>query len=174
MSAEYKQRSPGGWEIKGSRATIRHRTFKDNPFAEQGTRPISIIVEEAGMCLARDTKVRMYDLSLKNAQDIIVGDILLGPDGTSRIVENTISGIAPLFQVSQKYGNDYIVSRGHTLVVDQRCNTKSIKDDGIKNILVENFNDLGNYRKRTTYGFKNKAIEFLNPAQVFEPYYVGL
>lgn len=174
ISLENKVRVAGGTEDKGTGATIRHRTFKDNPFAEQGTRPICIIVEEAGMCLGRDTKVRMYDLSLKNAQDIVPGDILLGPDGTPRTVEGTLSGNAPLFKVSQKYGNDYVVSRGHTLVLDQRCNVNSIKDDGIKKILVEDFNSLGKYRRRTTYGIKNEVLQFSNAAEVFEPYYIGL
>lgn len=49
LIAEYKQKSPGGWEIAGSRSTIRHRTFKDNPFADQGTRPLTIVLEEIGM-----------------------------------------------------------------------------------------------------------------------------
>lgn len=48
--AEYDQKYKGGWESAGTRATIKHRTFKDNPFAEQGTRPLAIIIEEAGMC----------------------------------------------------------------------------------------------------------------------------
>ena len=46
--AEYKQKTSGGWEIKGTRATINHRTFKDNPYAEQGTRPYAIFIEECG------------------------------------------------------------------------------------------------------------------------------
>lgn len=50
VTAEYKSKQRGGWENRGTKATIRHRTFKDNPFAEQGTRPISIVVEEAGHC----------------------------------------------------------------------------------------------------------------------------
>jgi hypothetical protein len=50
ITAEYKAKQEGGWENKGTKATIRHRTFRDNPFADQGTRPITIIVEEAGHC----------------------------------------------------------------------------------------------------------------------------
>ncbi len=50
LIAERKEKTSGGWGVEGSRSTIRHRTFKDNPFAEQGTRPTWIIVEEAGHC----------------------------------------------------------------------------------------------------------------------------
>lgn len=47
--AEYKIKHRGGWTEAGSKSTIRNRTFKDNPFADQGTRPLAIALEEVGM-----------------------------------------------------------------------------------------------------------------------------
>lgn len=177
ITAENKVKVSGGWELIGSGATIRHRTFRDNPFAEQGTRPIAIIVEEAGHCLGENTPVRLADLSTKMSQDIAVGDLLLGPDGKQRTVEAIVSGIAPMYKVSQKYGDDYIVSKGHTLYLEQRTSHKSFKDDGPKKILVEDFSreKLGSYKFRTTYGVKNSRLDF---NQIFipslDPYYLGL
>lgn len=175
ITAEYKSKQEGGWENKGTKATIRHRTFRDNPFADQGTRPIGIIVEEAGHCLGKDTLVRMYDLSLKPVQDIVVGDLLMGPDGKQRTVVCLTSGIDDLYQVSQKYGQNYVVSKGHTLVLEQKCSVKSIKDDGEKRIPVEKFNELGKYRQKTTYGKKNKRLIFDRLEHpTLDPYYLGL
>ena len=49
ISQEYKIKYPGGWQDEGSKSVISHRTFRDNPYAEQGTRPLAIILEEIGM-----------------------------------------------------------------------------------------------------------------------------
>ena len=49
IKAVYNKKTPGGWEEKGPRSNIKHRTFKDNPFADQGSRPAAIILEEVGM-----------------------------------------------------------------------------------------------------------------------------
>jgi hypothetical protein len=47
--ASYKEKIGGNWENKGSQSNIKHRTFKDNPFAANGTRPGVMVMEEIGM-----------------------------------------------------------------------------------------------------------------------------
>lgn len=47
--AEYKKKMGGTWKIMGSKSKIKHRTFKDNPFAANGTRPAVMVMEEIGM-----------------------------------------------------------------------------------------------------------------------------
>jgi len=49
IEATYSRRYKGGWETAGSRSTIKHRTFNDNPFADQGSRPLAIVLEEVGL-----------------------------------------------------------------------------------------------------------------------------
>lgn len=49
IKAEYQKKVQGGWETKGSGATIKHRSFRDNPFADQGSRPSIIVLEEVGL-----------------------------------------------------------------------------------------------------------------------------
>jgi hypothetical protein len=46
--AEYETKDGGEWVVKGSKSTIHHRTFKDNPFAGNGTRPSVAVLEEIG------------------------------------------------------------------------------------------------------------------------------
>ncbi len=46
--AEYPKKIKGTWENVGTKSVIKHRTFKDNPFAAQGTRPGLIMCEEIG------------------------------------------------------------------------------------------------------------------------------
>jgi hypothetical protein len=49
IRAEYKKKIGGEWKTFGSRSTIKHRTFKDNPFAANGLRPGVMLFEEIGM-----------------------------------------------------------------------------------------------------------------------------
>ena len=117
-----------------SKSTIHHRTLADNPLVFNGTRPNRIFIDE---CLAPGTSVRMADLSVKNIEDIIIGDLVLGADGKPKEVERVVSGSDLMYKVSQKRGCDYIVNSKHLLYVEQRCNVKDITDDGIKLIRAE-------------------------------------
>lgn len=45
----YKKKQGGTWVEAGTRSAIKHRTYKDNPFASQGTRPAVCVKEEIGM-----------------------------------------------------------------------------------------------------------------------------
>tara|TARA_R100000329_G_scaffold54503_1_gene49674 strand:- start:487 stop:2598 length:2112 start_codon:yes stop_codon:yes gene_type:complete len=47
--AEYKKKLGGTWKLLGTKSKIKHRTFKDNPFAANGTRPAVMVMEEIGM-----------------------------------------------------------------------------------------------------------------------------
>lgn len=47
--AKYRKKEGGTWREVGSGSTIKHRTYADNPFAAQGTRPAVMVKEEIGM-----------------------------------------------------------------------------------------------------------------------------
>lgn len=47
--AEYEKKLDGGWKTFGSKSVIKHRSFKDNPFADQGARNLIIVLEEVGL-----------------------------------------------------------------------------------------------------------------------------
>jgi hypothetical protein len=47
--AEYKKKLGGTWKDMGSKSKIKHRTFRDNAFAANGTRPAVMVMEEIGM-----------------------------------------------------------------------------------------------------------------------------
>lgn len=74
----------------------------------------------AGKCLGRDTPIRMFDGSIKMVQDVVVGDLLFGPDGKPRTVLSVATGADQLYQVAQSHGMPYIVNSEHIL---------SLKDD---------------------------------------------
>lgn len=48
LTQEYEEKRGGQWVTAGSKSKLHHRTFKDNPFAANGTRPTYAAVDEIG------------------------------------------------------------------------------------------------------------------------------
>jgi DNA-directed RNA polymerase beta' subunit len=53
----------------------------------------------------------------KNAEDIVIGDIVVGDDGLPRTVIDTVTGKSKLYKVKQSRGIDYGISCGHILTL---------------------------------------------------------
>jgi len=84
------------------------------------TRPCpkcSSVISKVSGCFAKDTSILLWNGSTKMSQDIVVGDILVGDDGTPRTVLDTVTGIDELYKVSQSCGITYTVNSKHTLVL---------------------------------------------------------
>jgi hypothetical protein len=84
IKAEYKKKENGAWVYAGSKSSIKHRTFSSNPYAAQGTRPLLLVLEE---CFKPDTKVRMYDGSVKKVENLVLGDVLMSPSNRPTYVK---------------------------------------------------------------------------------------
>jgi len=69
----------------------------------------------AGKCLGRGTPVLMADGTIKAVEDVVVGDRLMGPDGTPRNVLSTATGREALYRVVPVKGDPYIVNASHLL-----------------------------------------------------------
>lgn len=108
--AEYQKKVGGEWKSAGSGSKIKHRTFRDDSFKDQGARPSIIVLEEIGLfsnlkdvyyntknnltdgdrkigsllmlgCVTAGTKVWTKEGELKNIEDITKEDGLIGYDG---------------------------------------------------------------------------------------------
>jgi hypothetical protein len=69
----------------------------------------------SGKCIARGTKVLMYDGTIKNVEDIKVGQQVMGDDSTPRNVLETHSGTDTMYKVENKRGESYTVNSHHIL-----------------------------------------------------------
>ena len=123
-----------------------------------------------GKCLGRGTSVLMFDGSLKNAEDIIAGDLLMGPDSKPRTVLSTTSGIGPLYKISQKLGEDYICNDAHILSLQ---NTHKPADQEPVFISAEDFCKNSRTFKGKYKGWKI-GIEFPKQELPIDPYWMGL
>ena len=72
------------------------------------------IYEGRGVCVASDTPIVLYDGTKKIADQIEVGDVLIGDDGCKRNVLSLMSGVDEMFRISSN-NKSYVVSSSHTL-----------------------------------------------------------
>lgn len=114
-----------------------------------------------GKCLGKDTKVRMYDLSVKNVQDIVDGDLVMGADGTSRKVVGVTSGIDKLYKITQKKRMSYVVNSAHILSLRQSANTIHRNRNDVLNINVEDYLSLDVTQQRLLKGYKSSMSNYL-------------
>lgn len=71
----------------------------------------------SGKCLAPETEVLMYDGRIVQAQDVIQGDYLIGPDSKPRHVLSTTSGYGMLYTIIPEDGNPWVCNRHHILTL---------------------------------------------------------
>jgi DNA topoisomerase-2 len=70
-----------------------------------------------GKCLAPDTKVIHWSSRETRADEVKVGDKLVGDDGTVRTVLATMNGTGQLYEVQQANSESYIVNDEHVLTL---------------------------------------------------------
>lgn len=68
-----------------------------------------------GKCIHPDEKVIMFDGSMKEAKNIVVGDQLIGDDSTVRNVLSICSGEDQMYKIIPNRGEPFIVNEPHIL-----------------------------------------------------------
>ena len=79
---------------------------------------VKIVVIGKPGCFAPDTKILMFDGSIKNVQDVHVGDKVMGDDGrTYRTVKELFHDKDQMFKIVPEHGSPYVVNRKHDLLL---------------------------------------------------------
>lgn len=142
-------------------------------------------------CLAEGTRVLMYDGSIKNIEDVSIGDELVGKDGNLRTVLDIHDGVDDLYKITNTKNNSFdniIVNSNHILSIREHkhCNGKYINGKRQKGRYEEVFtnypiSELIQKQKNATfnnifYRYKpDVAINFKNGRDIdIDPYYLGL
>jgi hypothetical protein len=135
--------------------------------ASQGGSKI-VVIGKPG-CFIAGTKILMYDGSVKNVEDVRVGDLVMGDDSTPRNVLELCRDSEMMYEIrpyiQDKYlSESYIVNANHKLVL--KNNTNDIFEIKVKNYI--NMHDKHNYRIYKT------SIEFSEIILDNDPYTFGL
>lgn len=126
-----------------------------------------------GKCLGLGTKVVMFDGTLKNVEDIKVGDQLMGDDSTPRNVLSLARGREKMFWVRQNKGIDYRVNESHILSLKRSRNEGKHKHGDILNISIKDYNQKSDKFHSNYKGYK-VAIDFKKQDLSIDPYFLGL
>jgi len=129
-----------------------------------------------GKCLGIDTKILMFDGTIKKVQDIKVGDILMGDDSNPRNVLTLARGREQMYKISSKKGDSYICNESHILSLkSSSTHSKLIKKGDIIDISVLDYLNLPKCfhgRGGVLLGYKT-PIHFESKAINFDPYLLG-
>lgn len=88
-------------------------------------------------CLGKGTPIRLYNEDIKEVQNIVVGDVIMGDDNTPRNVKEIIYGKEQMYIVKQdSFGDDYRVNENHILTLKDNI-TATIVDVYVKDYLKD-------------------------------------
>lgn len=103
-----------------------------------------------GKCVSADTKIPLWNGDIKTADNIEIGDVLIGEDGTPRNVLTLFNEKGKMYKISQDRGESYKVNDEHILTIcmpehktmywtDSNCSWKALYwDQSSKNVKVKN------------------------------------
>lgn len=133
------------------------------------------LVQSATGCHGRGTKILLYDGSLKNVENVVVGDVIMGKDSSPRRVLELHRGKDEMYRVIPVKGETFIVNKGHILSLRRTNRSENCKSNGkIENISIEEY-----FEKSNTYKHMHKlyrvGIDFNNKKElIIDPYFLGI
>lgn len=126
-----------------------------------------------GKCLKKWTPIIMYDGSVKNVEDIVVGDLLMGIDSTPRKVMSLARGREMMYWVRQRFAMDYCVNESHILSLKRSRNEGKYKHGDVLNMELKEYIGKSNKFKSNYKGWKT-GIDFAEKQLPIEPYFLGI
>lgn len=117
-------------------------------------------------CQHEDTMIWLWSGEKKPAKNINVGDILIGDDGYPRIVETITSGESEMYEIKQKFGENYKVIGGHLLTL--------LNGNKMVDISVLDYLNLSHRKKRGYHSAYSEGIYWPSQPVPLDPYLLGL
>lgn len=125
-----------------------------------------VVIGKPG-CFAAGTGILCWDGQTKKVEDVIVGDVLMGDDGTLRNVQELYHDHDLMFRIKPEYGESYIVNHKHDLVLT--LDGKSGKEI----ISVQNFLEFPKIKQSQFFLLRSPGIEWSEKQFSKDPYQVG-
>ena len=154
---------------RGTQNTVLGVSSKDDESKLRGKRAAKILIEEFG-CHIKGTKVLMYDGSIKNVEDIIIGDVLMGNDNTPRVVQELYNGTDQLYKITLSNGDYQIVNSHHPVYFRKYNWNKGIYTE--HTLTAPELLEIKNLNKG--YYIPKAIIHFPYTPVTINPYFLGL
>ena len=139
----------------------------------------AVISAGSGKCFGKNTQILMYDGIEKAVQDVKVGDIIMGDNGSPRVVLSTTKGKEDLFKItpnSFRMGKGFVCNRSHNLIFKLNINVNKDFQSGSTYVMtVDKFlkHPLSSIRKHACL-FKSDGLSFSKKKLIVDPYWLGL
>jgi len=121
-----------------------------------------------GKCHGKGTKILMYDGSIKNVEDVLVGDLLMGDDSKPRTVLSLARGKDKMYKITPlNGGNPWTCNNPHIL---------SLKKTGsyeVVNIPLNEYLEKNKWYKHTHKMWRTN-VDFPSKMVKIDPYFMGL
>jgi ATP-dependent DNA helicase PIF1 len=119
-----------------------------------------------GKCLSPETKVLLYNGSVKDASKLTLEDVLMGDDSTPRIISSIYSGIDDMYKILSSNGDYFVCNSKHIL---------SLYNPTEKNIVDIDLQDyMKKYKKwRNNHFLFQRAVNFQEKNIKIDPYFLG-
>lgn len=137
-----------------------------------GAGELGVCVAPTG-CHAKGTPIMLFDGTFKNAEDISVGDKLMGPDSNERCVTRLVRGTEQMYEIESRQGEKFSVNENHILSL-KRC-SGLYKAGQIDNISVKNYLEKSKTYKHVMKLWKPEEIVFSKKENIkIDPYILGI
>jgi len=131
-------------------------------------------IEAATGCHAKGTPILMHDGSVKNVEDIAVGDELMGDDSTERIVLSLARGRQTMVQITPVKGESFVVNLDHILSLKKTSTPGKYKTKpDIVNVSVREYLKWNDHDKHL-YKLYRAGVDFDTSNVAISPYIFGL
>ena len=155
--------------------------FLTNPEMSEITKKRGIILHGAPGCHRIGQQLLMFDGSLKNVEDVEVGDQLMGPDSRPRNVLDLNRGRGKMVEIIPVNGKPFVVNSDHILSLvksrksrmERATRTLGLLPDGTIDIAVNKWAAWSKCEKSDFKLFRT-AVEFPESEQPIDPYFLGL
>lgn len=142
-----------------------------------GWQPSDLIIIAArpgmGKCLAKGTKVLLYDGRLREVERIQTGDQLMGDDSTPRQVLSIARGQEQMYWIHQDQAMSYRVNASHILSLRCVQAVAEYKQGAVVNIAVNDWLQQTTAFQTCFQGYK-VAVDFPASPSLLPAYWVGL
>ena len=132
-----------------------------------GKGELGVIIAPTG-CHAAGTKILMLDGTIKNVEDVVVGDMLIGPDSKARNVTALHSGTEVMHKITPVKGEAFTVNAGHILSL------RNTSTNAIVNISVSEYLGKSKTFKHEHKLYRSGEIEFSGGKEMPYAYFLGI
>ena len=153
-----------------SEQPVEQLSIKKFPIEEMQLNSKVCIIGKPG-CYIEGTPTLLYNGKIKNVEDIIEGDIVMGDDSTPRTVMSLCRGVDKMYKIKPNKGDEIVVNSKHKLVL--KCTGYNAHPKGeVIEITVENFLQKSKTFQQRYKWFKAPA-KFQKQKVSFDPYVIG-